>query len=67
VKLEKLAEIYRGDSQAQIPDRTLYLLLRHRMVLQFNGALWYGVHPLAVDILRAVGSLKPDEPGGTNF
>jgi hypothetical protein len=46
VKLEKLQAIYRGDPAAQIPDKTLYLLLRQRIVLQFNGQFWFGVHPL---------------------
>jgi hypothetical protein len=67
-KLQKLEAIYRGDPHAQIPDRVLYLLLRQRIVLQFNGEGWYGVHPLIVDRLKELGlSLKPDAPGGTVF
>jgi hypothetical protein len=44
------------------------VLLRQRIVLQFNGAGWYGVHPLIVDKLKEIShSLKPDSLGGTSF
>lgn len=68
-KLKKLEAIYRGDPIAQIPDKTLYILLRQRMVLQFNGKVWYGVHPLVVDILKEQGrpAVKPDDKGGTDL
>jgi hypothetical protein len=67
-KLAKLEAIYKGDPQAQIPDKLLYVLLRQRIVLQFNGAGWYGVHPLIVDKLKEISqSLKPDSLGGTSF
>jgi hypothetical protein len=67
-KLEKLEAIYNGDPQAQIPDKVLYLLLRQRIVLQFNGEGWYAVHPLIVDKLKELSrSIKPDSPGGTSF
>jgi len=66
-KMEKLAAVYRGDPNAQIPDKTLYVLLRQRVVLQYNGNGWFGVHPLVVDILKETGSIKPDEPGGTDL
>jgi hypothetical protein len=66
-KLKKLAAVYRGDKAAQIPDKVLYLLLRQRMVLQFNGEGWFGVHPLVVDLLKEQGGgyVAPDAPGGT--
>jgi hypothetical protein len=68
-KLDKLAALYRGEPSAQIADRVLYLLLRHRMVLQFNGEGWYGVHPLVVDILKEQGDpyVRPGEPGGSDL
>ena len=68
-KLAKLAALHRGDKAAQIADRVLYLLLRHRMVLQFNGEGWFGVHPLVVDVLREQGDayVSPGEGGGTDL
>jgi len=66
-KIEKLVAVYRGSPEAQIPDKTLYALLRQRMVLQYNGTVWFGVHPLVVDILKETGPIKPHEPGGTDF
>jgi hypothetical protein len=68
-KLDKLTALYRGEPAAQIADRILYLLLRHRMVLQFNGEGWYGVHPLVVDILKEQGDpyVRPGEPGGSDL
>ena len=67
-KLKKLEAIYNGDPQAQLPDKILYLLLRQRIVLQFNGEGWYAVHPLIVDKLKELNrSLRPESPGGTAF
>lgn len=51
-KLQKLRAIYEGDPAANVPDRALYQLLRRRAVLFFNGRGRYGVHPMAVEILR---------------
>ena len=67
-KLDKLEAVYRGDPAAQIPDKTLYVLLRQRLVLQY-GQVWFGVHPVAVDLLKEQDgrSLKPDGPGGTDL
>jgi hypothetical protein len=62
-KLGKLAALYRGEPTAQIADRVLYLLLRHRMVLQVNGEGWYGVHPLVVDVLKEQGAPYRGGPG----
>ncbi len=68
-KLAKLAAVYRGDKAAQIADKVLYLLLRQRMVLQFDGEGWFGVHPLVVDLLKEQGGdyVKPDERGGADL
>jgi hypothetical protein len=66
-KMDKLAGVYRGIPSAQIPDKTLYVLLRNRMVLQYNGNVWFGVHPLVVDLLKEAGSIGPDEAGGTDL
>jgi hypothetical protein len=52
VKLRKLRDIYEGAPAANVPDKALYQLLRRRAVLFFNGKGRYGVHPLAVEILR---------------
>jgi hypothetical protein len=51
-KLQKLRAIYEGSPAASVPDKALYQLLRRRAVLFFNGRGRYGVHPLAVEILR---------------
>ena len=51
-KLQKLRCVYEGDPAAGVPDKALYQLLRRRAVLFFNGKGRYGVHPLAVEILR---------------
>lgn len=66
-KIGKLLEVYSGNPGAQFPDKTLYVLLRQRMVLQFNGSTWFGVHPLLVDLLKETQSLSPEAPGGTDF
>ena len=52
VKLKKLLDIYESRRAASVPDPALYQLLRRRAVLFFNGRGRYGVHPLAVEILR---------------
>ena len=52
VKLKKLRDTYEGDPAANVPDKALYQLLRRRAVLFFNGRGRYGVHPLAVEVLR---------------
>jgi hypothetical protein len=67
IKIDRLVDVYRGNPSAQIPDKTLYVLLRQRMVLQFNGNTWFGVHPLVVDLLKETQSLEPGESGGTDF
>jgi hypothetical protein len=51
-KLKKLRDIYEGQPSANVPDKALYQLLRRRAVLFFNGKGRYGVHPMAVEILR---------------
>src|SRR5262249_17037228 len=66
-KISKLVAIHRGQPEADIPDKTLYLLLRLRMALQFNGRTWFGVHPLVVNILKEIGSIGYDEGGGTDL
>jgi hypothetical protein len=50
--LKKLRDIYEGTVAASVPDKALYQLLRRRAVLFFNGKGRYGVHPMAVEILR---------------
>lgn len=62
-KAELLVRIYNGDADAKIPNPILYSLLRARAVQQFNGTIWYGVHPLIVDILHRQGKIEADAQG----
>ncbi len=67
-KLERLVKIYRRDDpKADVPDPVLYQLLQQRFVLQFNGDMWMGVHPLVVDLLIEFKMLRPDDPGGNRI
>jgi hypothetical protein len=50
-KAERLVEVYNGDTEVKIPDGVMYALLNARVVQEFNGKRWFGVHPLVVDIL----------------
>ena len=65
-KLKKLLAVYQGAPDSEIPDPTLYSLLRARAIQEFNGKVWFGVHPLVVDILKEQGHLDSDAPGGSN-
>ena len=51
-KRAKLRAIYEEAPDADVPSSVLYHLLRRRAVLYFNGRGRYGVHPMAVEILR---------------
>lgn len=63
-KLDRLVALYQHkDPTVEVPDRVLYLLLRQRCALQYNG--WIGVHPLIVDLLIEFGKLEPHSPGGS--
>ncbi len=65
-KLDRLVGIYkREDTTVEVPDRILYLLLRQRCALQYNGAGWIGVHPLIVDLLIEFRKLEKGSPGGS--
>jgi len=65
VKLDRLVGIYRReDPTVEVPDRVLYLLLRQRCALQYNGTGWIGVHPLIVDLLVEFNKLDRDSLGG---
>ena len=65
-KLAKLVDIYeRKNPTAEIPNPVLYLLLRQRCILQYNGEMWMGVHPLVVDLLIEFGKLEAGSPGGS--
>jgi hypothetical protein len=67
-KLDRLLGIYqREDPTIGVPDRVLYLLLRQRCALQYNGAGWVGVHPLIVDLLIEFGKLEQGSPGGSTL
>ena len=52
MKKLKLRAIYENSPDAKIPDEPLYQLLRRRAVLYFNGPGRYGVHPLAIELLK---------------
>jgi hypothetical protein len=64
-KWKKLLAVYKGEKDSDIPDRTLYSLLRARAVQEFNGEGWFGVHPIVVDILKEQGHLNSEDQGGT--
>lgn len=68
-KAELLLRIYHGKEEAKVPNPVLYSLLRSRVVQEFNGERWFGVHPLVVDILAAQGRIERQSdgtvPGGT--
>ncbi len=51
-KRAKLRAIYEDSPDADVPSSVLYHLLRRRAVLYFNGRGRYGVHPMAIEILR---------------
>ncbi len=59
LKRDRLRSIYEQDPAAIVPDPAIYQLLRRRAVLFCNGKGRYGVHPLAVEMLRE--QLKSDE------
>jgi hypothetical protein len=64
-KLDRLVGIYkRDDPKVEVPDRVLYLLLRQRCALQYNGQGWIGVHPMVVDLLVQFGKLPNESLGG---
>ena len=64
-KAKRLCSVYRGDSEAEVPDPALYSLLNARAVQEFNGERWFGVHPLVVDVLKKQERLPEDAAGGT--
>lgn len=64
-KAKKLASVFGGEPQSDVPDPVLYSLLRSRAVQEFNGEGWFGVHPLVVDTLKEHGVLPSDSPGGS--
>jgi hypothetical protein len=63
-KSQRLQAIYKGQSQDQITDGVVYSLLQSRALQEFNGARWFGVHPLVVDILVTQGIIVADQGGG---
>ncbi len=65
-KAQRLLQVYNGDKNSCVPDGVLYSLLRARVLQEFNGERWYGVHPLVVDILKTQNRLPADAPGGTD-
>jgi len=67
-KLDRLVGIYdRKDPTIEVPNRVLYLLLRQRCALQYNGTGWIGVHPLIVDLLIEFQKLGEGSPGGSQL
>lgn len=68
-KAERLVAIYHQAPGHDVPDEVLYKLLLARAVQEFNGAGWFGIHPLVVDILKSHGKLEArvgkDILGGT--
>jgi hypothetical protein len=64
-KSSRLVGVYNNAPDNEIPDPVLYSLLRGRAIQEFNGDIWFGVHPLVVDILKEQQHLKPQDRGGT--
>lgn len=62
-KARRLLAIYNQEPESDIPSPVLYVLLRSRAVLEFNGKGWFGVHPLVVDILADQGRIERDATG----
>ena len=62
-KAKLLVDIYNQQPGYNVPNPTLYSLLRARAVQEFNGERWFGVHPLVVDILVANGKLTSEFGG----
>ena len=65
-KAQRLLQVYNGDMNSCVPDAVLYSLLRARVLQEFNGERWYGVHPLVVDVLKIQNRLAANAPGGTD-
>lgn len=66
-KAERLVQIYNRDPGHDVPDDVLYSLLQSRVVQEFNGEIWYGVHPLVVSILIEHTKLDPGSPGSVDL
>ncbi len=64
-KSARLLGVYNDAPDNKITDPVLYSLLRGRAIQEFNGDLWFGVHPLVVDILKEQKHLNPEAAGGT--
>ncbi|MBI3682523.1 MAG: hypothetical protein HY235_19255 [Acidobacteria bacterium] len=65
-KIEKLLRIFRQEPGANIPDDTLHALIHALAVQFFDGKQSrYGVHPIVVDLLKGMGKVDKNLPGGT--
>lgn len=62
-KAERLVAIYEGKAGSGVPDPVLHSLLLARAVQEFNGARWFGVHPLVADYLIRENLLPAGEVG----
>jgi hypothetical protein len=60
-----LKSIYDNASKRELADPITLSLLYSRAVQEFNGDVWYGVHPVVVDILQDQGNLERSRRGGT--
>jgi hypothetical protein len=67
VKTDRLVQIYEDGSLREIADPIMLSLLYSRVVQEFNGSNWYGVHPVVVDILQDRNDLKGTNFAGTRF
>jgi len=63
IKAERLIEIYKQNPDMLIMDSVTHSLLKSRAVQEFNGARWFGVHPIVVDILSNQGRIRPNAKG----
>ncbi len=68
-KAKRMEDIYYQKPGYDVADDVLHSLLRAIVVQEFNGAGYYGLHPLIVDILqrqeRLLDDAKHPLPGGT--
>ena len=63
-KIDRLKQVYDNEQIASFTNDVMHSLLRSRAVQEFNGRGWFGVHPLVVDILKELNSLKAGISGG---
>ncbi len=68
-KASRMEGIYKQEAGYDVADDVIHSLLRAIVVQEFNGAGYYALHPLIVDILQQQGKLLDNNnaprPGGS--